>query len=162
MTTERKSREQDSRDNDPIHEPYDPSWEPQALTSAPPARAGMEQRWVRTRILGVEDSQNIAKRMHQGWHPRAADTVPQGWFCKRIRHGDYGDVIVSPDGILMERAIWKGDKVRARQADINRAKVQGIAQFVQGRMPTAYGVRGGEADISIRTEQGRQPKIADD
>lgn len=159
---ERTSREQDSRFYGDVHPEYDPSWEPPKQTSGPPPRPGMEQLWVRTTLMGMDDSANVHQHLMEGWKPRSAASVPKGFYCSKAVFGDYGDVIANKDSILMERPQWMGDKVRASQASQSRAKVKGIAQYVRGRMPSNRNTHGADVEINIRTERGRTPKIADD
>lgn len=102
---QRNSRARESRDGDVIHEEYEDVWTPTGLldTTHIPARPGFVQRWIRTKLNGVDDPKNVMKRMNQGWRPRLADTVPQGVFAPTVNIRQFGDVIGMDGTVLMER-----------------------------------------------------------
>lgn len=156
------SRDNETRGVIDAYEDRD-TWEPSLFTTAPPARPDMEQLWVRTRLLGVDDHQNVAKHVMQGWTPRMASTAPAQWQLLSVTYGNYGSVIGNPDSILMERPKWKGDKVREMLARQEEARLKGIRQYVKGRMPTAHGAKGGDVTtFDMKVLKGRQPTVEDD
>ncbi len=55
---------------------YDALWQAKGSLTAPTARPGMEQRWVRMAIGAEGDPENLSKRAQHLWVPRPADTVP--------------------------------------------------------------------------------------
>jgi len=100
----RESRTQESHEAEVLHEPYNDSWESPALlnTDNIQARPGFVQRWVRTKIRGNDDQNNVYRKINQGWKPRALDSVPKGQFVPKIDF-DGLNVIGIHGMILMER-----------------------------------------------------------
>ena len=79
-------------------------WRPANTLDAPPARAGMEQRWIRyLNASGENDPQNWARKMRDGWVPRKLDTVDDQYNPPTTSHGQLGTVIAVGDVILCER-----------------------------------------------------------
>lgn len=144
---------------------WEPDWEPQPLTAAPPALPGFEQRWVRCRSAGTEDIQNYLKRIKQGWQPRPTDTLPASHTSLKIRlderFGAKGEVIGSHDCVLMHRPVRVGDKVRAELDRRNRNLRASVTQLI-GEMPATRGTQGGAIEEFSQEVGGRRVRIADD
>lgn len=113
----RKSRTQESREAETVHEEYGDQWEsPQMLdTRRIPARRGYAQRWVRTTLEGRDDSSNVYKKFNQGWKPRMADSVAEGEYIPNIDFNGL-NVIGIHGMILMERPL----NVHKKQAEHNK------------------------------------------
>ena len=140
-------------------------WTPPAFTAAPPVRPGMEQRWVRCRVLGTEDYQNILKRQQQGWSARSVESLPPDFAFLSRRFGDMGSVICNQDSILMERPISVGDRMRQYVARQTGRLSDSIRQYVGNQMPRQHGTAGGaveKLDITSTTGNGRVPRFAGD
>jgi len=161
---QRLSRTQETRDAEPIHEPSgDDQWQQPMMTSAPEARPGFVQRWVRISTLGTDDVSNMMRKRNEGWNPRAADTVPPGFFCPTVQHARYGEVISNGDMILMERP----ENIHQRQKEfidrLTRNQTSGIERYLSQTMPGGHGFSAGEVDkFERKISTGRRPKIADD
>lgn len=87
-----------------VHENYSENWKPPAHLEAPEPRAGWEQRWIRTDLVGKADGQNVASASRTGWMPRPLTTIAAA-HRKRytaVRSKAFGDVIKSGDLILCE------------------------------------------------------------
>jgi hypothetical protein len=113
----RESRTQNLREADQVHESYDDNWEAPTLldTSNIPARDGYVQRWVRTKLRGEDDQNNIFRKINYGWKPRSLDSVPKGQFVPQVNLN--GENVIGIHGmILMERPKALHD----RQAAFNR------------------------------------------
>jgi hypothetical protein len=101
----RKSREVDDRENEDrgVEELYaQEAWTQPSLLDAPPARPGMHQRWVNTSILGKDVPHHVTKRQREGWSPRPADTVPEGFPVPTLEHGPHAGCVGVEGMILME------------------------------------------------------------
>lgn len=79
------------------------TWRPVDSLDAPPARTGMEQRWIRYQLGSDNDPRNWSRKTRDGWVPRKLDTVAQSYVPPTIRHGQLGEVIGVGDLILCER-----------------------------------------------------------
>lgn len=163
---DRLTREQTSRATAEMEAPDAGDWEPTPFTAAPPPRDGMEQRWVRCRIGGTEDVQNVLKRQQQGWTPRPADTLPPGFAGmgqKFDKLPDLGNIIGNQDCVLMERPEELGRKVKAYYARQTGRLRESIADFVGDRLPRQHGTSGGTVDeLDLQVTTGRRPQIAPD
>lgn len=113
----RESRTQESREADTVHEFSAMSWESPALldTTHIPARPGYVQRWVRTKLGGQDDQNNVFRKINQGWKPRPLDSVPKGQY---VPHVDFNgvNVIGIHGNILMERPV----EIHEKHAAYNR------------------------------------------
>lgn len=96
-----------------------PMWEPQPrLASAPPARPGMEQRWVRAVVRGRVDAERLTAATRsvtvggQGWRVRAGETVPAEFAAQIVQDRTLGAVIVNGDLVLCERPEQIGEYFR--------------------------------------------------
>lgn len=102
VSEDRMTRDEELRDE--VHEEYDDNWEPPLLldTTHIAARGGFVQRWVRTKLAGADDVNNVIRKHNQGWRPRSADTIPKGAYVPTVNFN--GANVVGIEGaILMER-----------------------------------------------------------
>ncbi len=97
-----KTRAQDEV-HPPVHgEDADKPWTAPQNLDAPPPRSGMVQRWVRTATGAADDPNNVYKAIRDGWTPRMADTVTDGFDVPTISHGKHAGVIGVHGMILCE------------------------------------------------------------
>lgn len=160
----RRSRVQESRAAEMVHEPYDDiDWEPKGLldTSRIPARPGFVQRWVRTELNGLPDPNNVGKRFNQGWRPRAADSVPQGDYVPTI---DYrGSNVIGMVGmILMERPQHIHEQHRRYVASMNDAQTRSVTENLYRVHERGDGFGRPTVQNESRVSRGRQAPVADD
>ncbi len=52
------------------------TWTPPSSLDAPPAPAGFRHRWIRTEVLGFDDTKNMTGKMRSGWELVRADEYP--------------------------------------------------------------------------------------
>ena len=95
-------------------------WQPANTLEAPPARPGMEQRWIRFQLGDKNDPRNWSRKTRERWAPRRLETVPEQYVPPTLSHGQLGEVVGVADLILCERPIEVG---RARKKYF-RAKTQ--------------------------------------
>lgn len=160
----RRSRAQESRAAETVHEPYgDVDWEPKGLldTSRIPARPGFVQRWVRTELNGLPDPNNVGKRFNQGWRPRMADSVPQGDYVPTI---DYrgANVIGMVGMILMERPVQLHEQHRRYVASMNDAQTRSVNENLYRVHERGDGFGRPTVQQESRVSRGRSMPVADD
>lgn len=161
---ERLSRNQETREAEPIHEPSgDDEWTAPMSTNAPAPRPGFVQRWVRDKLIGQDDASNLMKKQNEGWSPRPAETIPQGFFAPTINHARYGNVISNGDAVLMERPEKTHERQKAFVEKLIRNQTSGIERYLSQAMPGGHGFSAGEVErFDRKVSTGRRPKIADD
>lgn len=154
---DRKSREQETRAAEPVHEEYPEYYEDEGLLSTKriPPREGFVQRWVRTSVRGEDDQTNVFNKINRGWRPRLLDSVPQGSFVPKVNF-EGSQVIGHRGSILMERPVQLHERQKARirqeTKDLMMAVKHNIFQETDGN--TLY-------DVKTQTEVGRKPMIDD-
>tara|TARA_R110000824_G_scaffold55358_4_gene152594 strand:+ start:6452 stop:6919 length:468 start_codon:yes stop_codon:yes gene_type:complete len=113
-------------------------WKPPSLLEAPPARPGYKQRWIATKILGVDNPTNWAKRRREGWEPRKPETITDtGFHAPTIEHGQYSGFIgiegmvlcEMPEEMVNQRNAYYQSKTDAQmesvKSDLHRAESPG-------------------------------------
>lgn len=160
-----KSRAQESRDANPVHEDDSIFMEESGPLPDIDARTGYAQRWVRI-LRGTEtDTRNIYSATRQGWQPRKADSVPKNMQWLIVQNESFGGVIGSHDLILMERPEELDRKAQA----YDRAQRVNLDKAVKSNLFSEHKQLGGETtgfstpgvDHSAQVERGR-PLVADD
>ena len=53
-----------SQENKPVR---NKPWTPPSSLDAPPAPQGFVHRWIRTELMGQEDTGNVSKKLREGW-----------------------------------------------------------------------------------------------
>lgn len=109
-------------------------WEPANTLDAPPARPGMEQRWIRFQLADKDDPRNMSRKLRERWAPRKLDTVTEDYAPPTLKHGQMGTVIGVGDLILCERPAEIGrarkkffrDKAARQQAAAARHHVDKV------------------------------------
>lgn len=100
-----ESREAESRVNEVVHEEEDEPWVRGASLAMPPARPGMDQRWIAFAINGHETPTNYMRKLREGWKPRSSDSIPQDFPVPTVDHGKWAGCIVVEGSVLCERPI---------------------------------------------------------
>lgn len=162
---DRASRDQEQRAAEPVHEEEQFDWNPSKGildTSTFPARPGYVQRWVRTKLNGRDDPQNIVKKRNQGYKPRLKSTVPDSDYLPTVKM-DGNDVIGVDGMVLMERPVH----VHERHAAYNREQSQRQMAAVQSNLADAHEVGNSgfgaprlQNDSDVST--GRRAPVMDD
>lgn len=104
-TSVHQTHEAQSRAQSVVHETEDTPWIRGASLDMPPARPGMDQRWIRTESGGKADPVNWSRKQREGWRPRPADTVAEDFPVPRIEHGRFAGSIGVEGMILCERSM---------------------------------------------------------
>ena len=68
------------------------TWTPPSSLDAPPAPDGFRHRWIRTEVLGFDDSKNMSGKIRSGWELVRADAYPDKAY-PQVKEGKYAGVI---------------------------------------------------------------------
>jgi len=77
------------------------TWTPPSALDSPPAPQGFRHRWLRTEVLGFEDTKNMAGKLRGGWELVRADEYPGEQFDS-YAEGKYAGVI-GGGGLVLAR-----------------------------------------------------------
>jgi len=94
MKTPRASQSRDS-EKKPV------TWTPPSSLDAPAPMDGFVHRWLRTEILGNDDTKNISSKLRSGWELVRADDYPEGSYST-VKEGKYAGVI-GHGGLVLAR-----------------------------------------------------------
>ena len=87
-----QSREKDKRPQ---------TWTPPSSLDAPPAPDGYRHRWIRTEVLGFDDTKNMSGKMRSGFELVRADEYPESQY-PQMKDGKYAGVI-GVGGLVLAR-----------------------------------------------------------
>ena len=87
-----QSREKDKRPQ---------TWTPPSSLDAPPAPDGYRHRWIRTEVLGFDDTKNMSGKMRSGFELVRADEFPDTEYPS-MKDGKYAGVI-GVGGLVLAR-----------------------------------------------------------
>lgn len=76
-------------------------WAPPSALDAPPAPDGYRHRWLRTELMGTEDTKNMSGKLRSGWELVRGDEYPDDLF-PTIDTGKYQGVI-GVGGLVLAR-----------------------------------------------------------
>ena len=77
------------------------TWTPPSSLDAPPAPNGFRHRWIRTEVLGFDDTKNMSGKMRSGWELVRADEYPDSEY-PQLKDGKYAGVI-GVGGLVLAR-----------------------------------------------------------
>ena len=77
------------------------TWTPPSSLDAPPAPDGFRHRWIRTEVLGFDDTKNMSGKMRSGWELVRADEYPDKTYPS-MKDGKYAGVI-GVGGLVLAR-----------------------------------------------------------
>jgi hypothetical protein len=77
------------------------TWTPPSSLDAPPAPAGFRHRWIRTEVLGFDDTKNMSGKLRSGWELVRADEYPNSEYPS-VKDGKYAGVI-GVGGLVLAR-----------------------------------------------------------
>lgn len=148
-----------------IHEAdWDRPWSPPSNLEAPPPRPGMTQRWIRVGTADRQDANHQAKQFRNGWRPRRADTVPEGYFPPTLQHGSYSGCIGVEGLILCEMPVARARQMKAHYRHKLERQTEGIEQdLLNVQRPGARGLGPIEKNHQSTVSVGRRPpRVAPD
>ena len=77
------------------------TWTPPSSLDAPPAPDGYRHRWIRTEVLGFDDTKNMSGKIRSGWELVRADAYPDQTYPS-LKDGKYAGVI-GVGGLVLAR-----------------------------------------------------------
>ena len=77
------------------------TWTPPSSLDAPPALDGYRHRWIRTEVLGFDDTKNMSGKMRSGFELVRADEYPDSQY-PQMKDGKYAGVI-GVGGLVLAR-----------------------------------------------------------
>ena len=77
------------------------TWTPPSSLDAPPAPDGYRHRWIRTAVLGFDDTKNMSGKMRSGFELVRADEYPDSQY-PQMKDGKYAGVI-GVGGLVLAR-----------------------------------------------------------
>ena len=120
--TDRKPRNQNTRESDTRRKP----WAPPNRLQAPDAPDGYVHRWLRTEVRGEEDKTNVYTKLQEGWEPVRSDEYPD-LDVPTIEDGKYAGMIGTgglmlariPEQTVQERAEYFGTRTRQQMQAVD-------------------------------------------
>ena len=76
-------------------------WTPPSSLDAPPAPEGFKHRWIRTEVLGMDDTKNMSAKLRSGWELVRGDEYPGDSYAT-VKEGKYAGVI-GVGGLVLAR-----------------------------------------------------------
>ena len=92
------------------------TWTPPSSLDAPPAPAGFRHRWIRTEVLGFDDTKNMSGKIRSGWELVRADEYPDTVYPE-VKDGKYSGVI-GVGGLVLARI--PEEVAKSREAYFNK------------------------------------------
>ena len=77
------------------------TWTPPSSLDAPPAPDGFRHRWIRTEVLGMDDTKNMSGKLRTGWELVRGDEYPDQAYAT-VKEGKYAGVI-GVGGLVLAR-----------------------------------------------------------
>ena len=105
-------------------------WAPGSSLAAPPPRPGYLQRFVRVKNGSETDGSNVVRSKREGYSPRHADTMPEGFKELGITDGDYAGAIGFGDLVLFEIPI----EVNKKREAYYRTRTTRMTEAVDDRL----------------------------
>jgi hypothetical protein len=102
------------------------TWTPPSSLDAPPAPDGYRHRWIRTEVLGFDDTKNMSGKMRSGFELVRADEYPDSQY-PQMKDGKYAGVIGVgglvlariPEEVAKSREDWFKSQTQAKDEAIN-------------------------------------------
>ena len=92
------------------------TWTPPSSLDAPPAPDGFRHRWIRTEVLGMDDTKNMSGKLRSGWELVRGDQYP-GQTYATVKEGKYAGVI-GVGGLVLARI--PEELAKSREAYFNK------------------------------------------
>ena len=92
------------------------TWTPPSSLDAPAAPNGFRHRWIRTEVLGMDDTKNMSGKLRSGWELVRGDEYP-GQTYATVKEGKYAGVI-GVGGLVLARI--PEELAKSREAYYNK------------------------------------------
>jgi hypothetical protein len=135
-------------------------WRRYTNLSAPDPLPGYRQRWIRVRLTHKNDPTNVYRKFREGWRPRPASSVPEGYSLPTIQLGQFGECIGVEDMILCQMPEKVFQQMRKHYQDRKRKQTDSTEVELDALSRT-HGVKIYRRKV---TRAGRRPplSVADD
>ena len=102
------------------------TWTPPSSLDAPPAPDGFRHRWIRTEVLGMDDTKNMSGKLRSGWELVRGDEYPDQTYAT-VKEGKYAGVIGVgglvlariPEEIAQQRDAYYARQTQERDEAVN-------------------------------------------
>ena len=102
------------------------TWTPPNSLDAPTAPAGFRHRWIRTEVLGFDDTKNVAGKLREGWELVRADEYDADQY-PTVLDGKYAGVI-GVGGLLLARI---PEELAQSRVDYQKKQTEGQDEAVE-------------------------------
>ena len=114
------------------------TWTPPSSLDAPPAPDGFRHRWIRTEVLGFDDTKNMSGKIRSGWELVRADEYSD-YDYPQIADGKYAGMI-GVGGLVLARmpeelAKSRDEYYRKMNTDRNEALLNDVMKEQHPSMP---------------------------
>ena len=92
------------------------TWTPPSSLDAPTAPDGFRHRWIRTEVLGMDDTKNMSGKLRSGWELVRGDEYPDQSYAT-VKEGKYAGVI-GVGGLVLARI--PEELAKSREAYFNK------------------------------------------
>ena len=114
-------------------------WVPPSSLDAPPAPDGFRYRWIRSEVVGFQDTKNITSRLSEGYELVRSEEVENASDYPVVEDGKYKGVI-GVGGLLLakvpeEIAKQRQEYMTSRHEDRSEAVSNDLMKEQDSRMP---------------------------
>jgi hypothetical protein len=118
-----ETREKTSRKSD--------AWIPQSQLPVPDDRPGWKHRWIRTKMLGVNDATNVSKKLREGWEVCKAEEYKELMVMSDIDSRFEGCIEIGgcllcrmPEEMVEQRKKFYADKTQRQIESVDQRYMQ--------------------------------------
>ena len=101
-------------------------WSPPSALDAPPAPDGYRHRWLRTELMGTEDTKNMSGKLRSGWELVRGDEYPDDLY-PTVDSGKYQGVI-GVGGLVLARI---SEELAQSRMDYQKRQTDGQDEAVE-------------------------------
>ena len=102
------------------------TWTPPSSLDAPAAPDGFRHRWIRTEVLGMDDTKNMSGKLRSGWELVRGDEYPDQTYAT-VKEGKYAGVIGVgglvlariPEELAQQREAYYQSRTKDREDAVN-------------------------------------------
>lgn len=173
---ERLARIWEQRAAEPVHELHQKQYGPKGpLTQNavapyidPESGLPWPQKWVRTRLAGEQDTDNVHRHLEEGWRPRPASSCPEGRFLPVVDDRTFGQIIETRGMVLMYMPPMLHQRMKGRVQAQTALQEQAVrsdsfrdAGAARQSLAREHGIPELEMNVSSRVTVGERPAPVD-
>jgi hypothetical protein len=157
-----KSRESEMREMNPAHDYQETHWVHSSSLLTPPARAGMEQRWVRYMYGNDEDNTNYSRKLAQGWKTRKDSDIPDEMLPMKMEQGRMAGCLVVQGMVLCERPLSIGHRREKHFTDETRRRTDALESDIASANRATANTPFGPIERAVERKLMREVKVQQD